>query len=136
MSAAAKIGYNYIDHGNGAYTILTPDHNQYEIDLAMPSCSCPDFTFRGEQIGECKHIRFIKGCIERGALSGVDALSIEERAAYDSILAMGCTLEEVSPGRWVARVPGAITKTRGKGSPSAELPALVEMLGQRLMGWR
>lgn len=134
--SAAQLGYNYIDHGGGAYTVLSPSRERYEVDIEKPSCSCPDFIYRGEQTGDCKHIRFVKECERRSKLSGVDALTPEQRQAYDTIINAGCEIEEVTPGRWLVRMPGSPRRSRGTGSPSEKFPGLAEAVLNRLYGRR
>lgn len=37
----------------------------YTVDLAIPSCDCPDFLMRGRKTGQCKHILAAQKAIEK-----------------------------------------------------------------------
>lgn len=32
----------------------------YDVDMAVPSCSCPDFVNRHKYVGDCKHILAVR----------------------------------------------------------------------------
>jgi len=53
-------GYNFIQviPGIPIYTVLTPLHKQYTVDLEAKTCTCPRFQFLAD--GECKHIDYIR----------------------------------------------------------------------------
>jgi len=62
-----------IEEAQALFSVTTQSGSEYTVDLREPACTCPDFEYRSEQLGEqgCKHVRRVR--IEVGQVD-VDAL--------------------------------------------------------------
>ena len=52
-----QTGYNLLKRGEGEYTVLTPEHKEYAVDLTAETCTCPRYQF-GQR--PCKHIEYVR----------------------------------------------------------------------------
>jgi hypothetical protein len=71
----AQLGYNFIDHGNGAYTVLTPAGKQYEINLD-PSGRSRRRRRRGHTTPHSR-VRYRVGASRRARASGAAVRHVE-----------------------------------------------------------
>jgi len=61
-----------VEIGDGLYLVDNgkhgDDHAQYHVEPDLPACTCGDWEYRSEELGEdgCKHIRRVR--IERGEI--------------------------------------------------------------------
>ena len=70
---AASEHMTVIEEAQALFSVTTQSGSEYTVDLREPACTCPDFEYRSEQLGEqgCKHVRRVR--IEVGQVD-VDAL--------------------------------------------------------------
>lgn len=85
------MGYNWLDCGQGEYLVLTPNHDQYHVNLPAQTCSCPRFGF-GQR--PCKHIEYVteqlqpkparaRRQVNRPSIKvSVGGKTVEDRAAF------------------------------------------------------
>lgn len=78
---AATEHMTVIEEAQALFSVTTQSGSEYTVDLREPACTCEDFQYRCEQLGEqgCKHVRRVR--IEVGQVD-VDALeeSLSEQA--------------------------------------------------------
>jgi len=44
----------------GIYSVSTESGSEYTVDARQLTCDCPDFRYRSETVGTCKHIERCK----------------------------------------------------------------------------
>jgi len=72
------------------------EHEQYVVEPDAPACTCPDWEYRSEQLGDdgCKHIRRVR--MVRGDLDLGPLLETDER--INPILARRLDIDEDNGG--------------------------------------
>jgi len=75
-----KLGYNYLDCGEGEYLVLTPERRRYRVSLKDETCTCPAFAFHPSH--PCKHLRLVRDEADRVRRAEFDARIEREIAMY------------------------------------------------------
>lgn len=75
---AATEHMTVIEEGRSLFSVTTQSGSEHTVDLREPACTCPDFEYRNEHLGEqgCKHIRRV-----RMEVGQVDTDALETRLA-------------------------------------------------------
>ena len=110
---AASEHMTVIEEAQALFSVTTQSGSEYTVDLREPACTCPDFEYRSEQLGEqgCKHIRRVR--IEVGQVD-VDALEASLSEQADDIQQDAEELKQAADelGETVTELEDAISRLR------------------------
>lgn len=80
---AATEHMTVIEEADALFSVTTQSGSEYTVDLREPACTCEDFQYRNEDLGEqgCKHLRRVR--MEVGQVDVEELESELERTASE-----------------------------------------------------